>query len=167
MQDQIDVESFDVMEFLVDGFCNYQCKQFVVFVEELLIDRVQLLGLSVFEMIVLVGGLCVLDVNYDQFVYGILIDWFGVLMNDFFVNLLWIDMVWKVQLDVLDLFDGLDCKIGVLCYIVLCVDLVFGLNLQLCVIVEVYVQDDVQVKFVKDFVVVWFKVMNVDCFDVC
>ncbi|MTH64314.1 catalase/peroxidase HPI [Paracoccus shanxieyensis] len=164
-QDQTDVESFDVMEPLADGFRNYQRKQFAVPAEELLIDRAQLLGLSAPEMTVLVGGLRALDANYDQSAHGILTDRPGVLTNDFFVNLLRMDTVWKAQSDASDLFDGSDRKTGAPRYTASRVDLVFGSNSQLRAIAEVYAQDDAQAKFVKDFAAAWSKVMNADRFD--
>lgn len=163
--EQIDVELFDLLQLLVDGFCNYCCIEGGVLMEILLIDKVQQLMLIVLEMIVLVGGLCVLGVNYDGSKYGVFIDCVGVFSNDFFVNLFDMVIVWKVVDDNVELFIGSDCKIGEVKYSVICVDLVFGFNLVLCVLVEVYVCVDGQQKLVYDFVVVWIKVMNFDCFD--
>lgn len=116
------------MEFVVDGFCNFQKVKFNVLVEQLLVDCVQLLMLIVLEMIVLVGGLWMLGVNYGGILYGVFIDKVDVLLNDFFVNLL--DMVYEwVVIEDDSLFEGCDCKIGEVKWIVICVDLVFGLNL--------------------------------------
>lgn len=115
-------------------------------------------------MIVFVGGFCVLNVNYDGLFYGVFISCFGIFINDFFVNLFDMSIVWKlVGFD--DVFEGIDCKIGVKKWIVICVDLVFGLQVEFCVLVEVYVSVDGVEKFVNDFVVVWIKVMNFDWFD--
>lgn len=121
--------------------------------------------LIVLEMIVLVGGMCVLGVNFDGSKNGVFIDCVGVLSNDFFVNLLDMCYEWKVIDESKELFEGCDCEIGEVKFMVSCVDLVFGFNFVLCVVVEVYVSSDVYEKFVKDFVVVWVKVMNFDCFD--
>lgn len=159
----IDVDSFVFLELIYDGFCNWVKVDYVVSDEELLLDWVQLMGLSVLEMMVLFGGLWVFGINYGGIEYGVFIDCEGVLMIDFFVNLIDMDNSWNYISD--NQYDICDCRIGIIKWMVLCVDLVFGFNFMLCVIVEVYVQDDVVEKFVGDFVVVWVKVMNVDCYD--
>lgn len=123
-QEQIDVELFVVFELYVDGFCNYFKGCYSVLVEVLLIDKVQLFILMVLELIVLVGGLCVLGVNMDGNMQGVLIDCFGMLSNDFFINLLDMCMQWKVN------DNGYESS-GVVCWIGSCVDLVFGFNLVL------------------------------------
>lgn len=164
-QDQIDIEMFLLFELIVDGFCNYCVCLDVLMIELLLIDKVQQLMLIVLEMMVLVGGMCVLGINFDGSQNGVFIDRLGVFSIDFFVNLLDMCYEWKLIDEFNELFEGWDCLIGEVKYMVICVDLVFGFNFVLCVLVEVYVCSDVYEKFVKDFVVVWVKVMNLDCFD--
>lgn len=155
----IDVELFVYFELVVDVFCNYYVleKNYLFFVE-VLVECVDLLNLLVLEMIVLLGGLCLLDVNYKGVKYGVFIDKLGILSNDFFINLLDMGIVWS-KIDKEGVYEGCDCSIGKVKWIVIFVDLIFGLNIELCVIVEVYVVGDVNEKFVKDFVVVWIKVM--------
>ncbi|MDT1061982.1 catalase/peroxidase HPI [Paracoccus sp. CPCC 101403] len=165
-QEQTDVESFDWMEPLADGFRNYQRKQFSVAAEELLIDRAQLLKLTAPEMTVLLGGLRALNANYGGTAHGVLTSRPGQLTNDFFVNLLGMDTVWKAQSDAQDVFDGTDRKTGAQKWTASRVDLVFGSNSQLRAIAEVYAQDDAKAKFVADFGRAWSKVMNADRFDV-
>lgn len=104
--------------------------------------------LIVFEMMVLVGGLCVIGVNYDGFKYGMFIDCLGVLMNDFFVNLLDLCIIWSVIFEVDEIFEGCDCVIGIVKWIGIWVDLIFGLNIELRVIVEVYGFGDGELCFV-------------------
>lgn len=116
---------------------------------------------------VFIGGLCVLGVNVGGLLYGVFMVWLGVLMQDFFVNLLDMCMKWCCLVVLFYVIEGCDCKIGEVKWMGMVVDLVFGFNLQLCVIVEVLGLSDVYVVFVCDFVVVWVKVMNVDCFDLC
>ncbi|MDQ1901348.1 catalase/peroxidase HPI [Paracoccus sp. WLY502] len=164
-QDQTDVESFDWMEPLADGFRNYQRQKFNVPAEELLIDRAQLLTLTAPEMTVLVGGLRALDANWDHTDHGVLTDRPGQLTNDFFVNLLSMDTVWKAQNDDQMVFDGTDRRTGAHRWTATRVDLIFGSNSQLRAIAEVYAQDDCQQKFVRDFGKAWSKVMNADRFD--
>ncbi|MTE00729.1 catalase/peroxidase HPI [Paracoccus sp. YIM 132242] len=164
-QDQTDVESFDWMEPLADGFRNYQRQQFNVPAEELLVDRAQLLTLTAPEMTVLVGGLRALDANWDHTDHGVLTTRPGQLTNDFFVNLLSMDTVWKARDDTQMVFDGTDRRTGAPRWTATRVDLIFGSNSQLRAIAEVYAQDDCQGKFVRDFGKAWSKVMNADRFD--
>ncbi|WP_374299002.1 catalase/peroxidase HPI [Paracoccus sp. (in: a-proteobacteria)] len=164
-QDQTDVESFDWMEPMADGFRNYQRQKFNVPAEELLIDRAQLLTLTAPEMTVLVGGLRALDANWDHTDHGVLTNRPGQLTNDFFVNLLSMDTVWKAQDDDQMVFDGTDRKTGAHRWTATRVDLIFGSNSQLRAIAEVYAQDDCKAKFVRDFGKAWSKVMNADRFD--
>lgn len=164
-QEQTDVESFDWMEPKADGFRNYQRQQFNVPAEELLIDRAQLLTLTAPEMTVLVGGLRALDANWGHTAHGVLTDRPGVLTNDFFVNLLSMDTVWKAQSDDQIVFDGTDRTSGAPKWTATRVDLVFGSNSQLRAIAEVYAQNDASEKFVRDFAAAWSKVMNADRFD--
>lgn len=165
MQEQIDVVFFDLLEFVVDGFCNYMKMQYFVFVEEMLVDKVQLFVFIMLEMMVFVGGMCVLDINYDQFQCGVFMDCLGMFFNDFFVNVLDLSIKWKVVLEDEIVFEGCDCKINEVKWIGMCVDFIFGFNMEFCVIVEVYGCQDGEECFVYDFIVVWNKVMNVDCFE--
>nr|WP_246184852.1 catalase/peroxidase HPI [Paracoccus aestuariivivens] len=164
-QEQTDVESFDWMEPMADGFRNYQRQQFSVPAEELLIDRAQLLQLTAPEMTVLVGGLRALNANHAGTAHGVLTNRPGELTNDFFVNLLSMDTVWKAQSDAQDVFDGTDRKSGAPKWTATRVDLVFGSNSKLRAIAEVYAQDDAKAKFVADFGRAWSKMMNADRFD--
>lgn len=164
-QEQTDVESFSWMEPLADGFRNYQRRQFNVPAEDLLIDRAQLLTLTAPEMTVLIGGLRALDANWDHTRHGVLTERPGVLTNDFFVNLLSMETVWKAQSDDQMVFDGTDRATGAPKWTATRVDLVFGSNSQLRAIAEVYAQDDASDKFVRDFAAAWSKVMNADRFD--
>jgi catalase-peroxidase len=164
-QAMTDVESFEVMEPLADGFRNYQKQAFTASAEELLIDRAQLLTLSAPEMTVLVGGLRALNANYGGTAHGVFTSRPGVLTNDFFVNLLDMHTVWKPTSEREDLFAGTDRASGAPKWTATRVDLVFGSNSQLRAIAEVYAQNDAREKFVKDFVAAWTKVMNADRFD--
>ena len=164
-QDQTDVESFDVMEPQSDGFRNYQKKAFTVSAEEMLIDKAHLLTLSAPEMTVLVGGLRVLDTNVGQSKHGVFTNQVGKLTNDFFVNLLDMNTMWKPTSDAGDTFEGTDRKTGKQKWTGTRVDLIFGSNSQLRALAEVYAQDDSKEKFVHDFVAAWNKVMNLDRFD--
>ncbi len=164
-QDQTEVESFDIMEPMVDGFRNYQRKAFTVSAEEMLVDKAQLLSLSAPEMTVLVGGLRMLGANYDQSKHGVFTKEVGKLTNDFFVNLLDMETMWKPVSETGDTFEGLDRKSGKLKWTGTRVDLVFGSNSQLRALAEVYAQEDSKEKFVRDFIAAWNKVMNLDRFD--
>lgn len=164
-QEQTDVESFDWMEPKADGFRNYQSQRFNVPAEDLLIDRAQLLNLTAPEMTVLIGGLRALDANWGHTAHGVLTDRPGVLTNDFFVNLLSMETVWKAQSDDQIVFDGTDRATGAPKWTATRVDLVFGSNSQLRAIAEVYAQDDASAKFTRDFAAAWSKVMNADRFD--
>ncbi|EKO3932801.1 catalase/peroxidase HPI [Vibrio fluvialis] len=161
--DMTDVESFDVLEPLADGFRNWQKKDYVVNPEEMLLDRAQLLGLTAPEMTVLVGGLRVLGTNYGGSAHGIFTDRVGALTNDFFVNLTDMAYTWKPTGR--NKYDIVDRKSGATKWTATRSDLVFGSNSILRSYAEVYAQDDNQEKFVKDFVAAWTKVMNADRFD--
>ncbi len=165
VQDQTDVESFAVLEPMVDGFRNYQIKSFSSSTEELLIDRAQLLTLTAPEMTVMVGGLRVLGANAAQSQHGVFTKKLGSLTTDFFTNLLDMATEWKATSDAKDIFEGRDRKSGKVKWTATRADLIFGSNSQLRAIAEVYAQDDSQKKFVKDFVAAWTKVMNADRFD--
>lgn len=164
-EEQTDAESFDVLEPLADGFRNYTKKAYTVSSEEMLIDRAQLLGLSAPEMTVLVGGLRVLDANYDGAQLGVLTDKPGTLSNDFFVNLVDMETQWQPTSDDAQTFEGRDRGTGAVKWTASRVDLVFGSNSQLRALAEVYASDDGKEKFVQDFVAAWTKVMNADRFD--
>ncbi len=164
-QEQTDVESFQVLHPLADGFRNYVMPQLPVEAEKLLLDKAQLLTLTAPEMTVLVGGLRVLGANFDGSQTGVLTKRKGELTNDFFVNLLDMDTTWKPLSDAQDLFEGRDRRTGDLKWIGSRVDLIFGSNSELRAIAEVYGCADGEAKFVKDFVAAWVKVMNLDRFD--
>jgi catalase-peroxidase len=164
-QAQTDVESFSVMEPGADGFRNYAKARYTVSAEELLIDKAQLLTLTAPEMTALVGGLRVLNANYDNSAHGVFTKRPGVLSNDFFVNLLDFGTTWKATSATKDVFEGHDRKTGELKWTGTRVDLIFGSNSELRAIAEVYGCADGQEKFVKDFVAAWTKVMNLDRFD--
>ncbi|MEK5442685.1 catalase/peroxidase HPI [Fredinandcohnia sp. FSL W7-1320] len=161
--EETDVESFDVLEPVADGFRNYQKKQYSVSPEELLIDKAQLLGLTAPEMTVLIGGLRVLGTNYGGTQHGVFTERVGQLTNDFFVNLLDMGVAWNPAGE--NVYEGRNRKTGEVVRTATRVDLVFGSNSVLRAIAEVYAQDDNKEKFVKDFVAAWVKVMNADRFD--
>jgi catalase-peroxidase len=162
-QAQTDVESFEVLEPLADGFRNWQKKHYVVKPEELLLDRAQLMGLTAAEMTVLVGGMRVLGTNHGGTEHGVFTDRPGTLSNDFFVNLTDMSYSWKPTGR--NSYDIVDRSSGATKFTATRVDLVFGSNSILRAYAEVYAQDDNREKFVKDFVAAWVKVMNADRFD--
>ena len=164
-QAQTDVESFSVMEPLVDGFRNYQKRAFTVSAEEMLVDRAQLLTLTAPEMTVLVGGLRVLGANAAGSPHGVFTKRAGTLTNDFFLNIVDIDTSWKPVSEANDAFEGRDRSTGEVKWTATRADLVFGSNSQLRALAEVYAQDDMQDRFVSDFVAAWNKVMNADRFE--
>ena len=139
--------------------------KYVTSAEEMLVDKAQLLTLTVPEMTVLVGGLRVLNTNFDHSKNGVFTDRPEVLTNDFFLNLLDFGTTWKAVSDSQDVFDGLDRKTGALKWTGSRVDLIFGSNSELRAIAEVYGCEDSQEKFVTDFVKAWDKVMSLDRFD--
>lgn len=164
-QEDTDIEAFEVLEPMADGFRNYQKRQYSVSAEALLVDRAQLLTLSAPEMTVLIGGMRVLDANYGQTKHGVFTDRPGTLSNDFFVNLLDMNTVWKAESDAEDVFQGTDRATGEAKWTGTRIDLIFGSNSQLRALAEVYASADAQEKFVRDFVAAWSKVMNLDRFD--
>jgi catalase-peroxidase len=164
-QAQTDVEAFEVLEPIADGFRNYQKARYTISTEELLIDKAQLLTLTAPEMTVLVGGLRVLDANAGRAQHGVFTDRPGALTNDFFVNLLDMDTVWTPTAADADVFEGRDRATGQAKWTGTRVDLVFGSHSQLRAVAEVYACADSQTKFVRDFVAAWTKVMNLDRFD--
>jgi catalase-peroxidase len=164
-QAETDVESFSALEPMADGFRNYLKANASLAAEALLIDKAQLLTLTAPEMAVLLGGLRVLDTNFDGSKHGVLTAKTEVLSNDFFVNLLDMETAWKATDHSQQAFEGRDRKTGELKWTATRADLVFGSNSELRVIAEVYASSDAKDKFVKDFVAVWNKVMNLDRFD--
>ncbi|ENM5787182.1 catalase/peroxidase HPI [Vibrio metoecus] len=161
--EQTDVESFEVLEPLADGFRNWQKKHYVVTPEEMLLDKAQLLRLTAPEMTVLIGGLRVLGTNYGGCQHGVFTDRVGALTNDFFVNLTDMSYTWKPTGR--NSYEIVERKSGKVKWTATRVDLVFGSNSILRAYAEVYAQDDNKEKFVKDFVAAWTKVMNADRFD--
>ena len=164
-QEQTDVESFAVLEPSADGFRNYQKTQYAISPEELLIDKAQLLTLSAPEMTVLLGGMRALNANVGMAQHGVFTKRPETLTNDFFVNLLDMGTVWKAVTDAQDVFEGREQATGEVKWTGTRVDLVFGSNSQLRALAEVYASDDAKEAFVRDFVAVWNKVMNLDRFD--
>ena len=165
-QNQTDIHSFNLLEPLSDGFRNYtNGKASNVSEEEKLIDKAQLMGLTAPEMTVLIGGLRVLNTNYDNSKFGVFTDKEGELTNDFFVNLLDMNVTWKEVDKSEQTFVGRDRKTKKIKWKATRVDLIFGSNSQLRALAEVYACDDSKEKFIKDFVNAWVKVMNADRFD--
>ena len=162
-QAQTDIESFEVLEPLADGFRNWLKKDYVVSAEELLLDRAQLMGLTACEMTVLVGGMRVLGTNHGGSQHGVFTDHAGMLSNDFFVNLT--DMAYSWKPTGRNSYAIVERKTGTTKWTATRVDLVFGSNSVLRAYAEVYAQDDNKAKFVQDFVAAWAKVMNADRFD--
>lgn len=164
-QEQTDVESFAVLEPLADGFRNYLKSQAYATAEELLIDKAQLLTLTAPEMTVLLGGLRVLDTNYDGTKHGVFTQNPQTLTNDFFVNLLDFGTTWKATNNTQQYFEGRDRETNQLKWTGSRVDLIFGSNSELRAIAEVYACEDGKEQFVHDFIAAWNKVMNLDRFD--
>ena len=163
--EQTDVNAFSVLEPAADGFRNYLKRKYSVSEEELLVDKAQLLTLTAPEMTVLIGGMRVLNTNFDKAQHGVFTSRPETLTNDFFVNLLDMSTEWKPTSDDPDVFEGRDRATGERKWTGTRVDLVFGSNSQLRALAEVYACEDSQDKFVNDFVAAWNKVMNLDRFD--
>lgn len=164
-QEQTDVESFEVLEPFADGFRNYMKKKHTASAEEMLVDKAQLLTLTAPEMTVLIGGMRVLNTNFDQSKHGVFTKRPETLTNDFFVNLLDLGKTWKATSEYKDLFECRDRVTGELKWTGTRVDLIFGSNSELRALAEVYGCTDSQEKFLQDFVAAWTKVMNLDRFD--
>lgn len=164
-QNQTDVESFAILEPEADGFRNYMKTQYTISAEEMLIDKAQLLTLTAPELTVLVGGLRVLNANFDQSKQGVFTTRPETLTNDFFVNLLDFGTTWNASSGSSEVFEGRDRKTGAIKWTGTRVDLIFGSNSELRALAEVYGCQDSQDQFVKDFVAAWTKVMNLDRFD--
>jgi catalase-peroxidase len=165
-QEQTDISSMAVLEPMADGFRNYKKMDYVFTTEELLVDKAQLLSLTVPEMTVLLGGMRVLDTNYDGSDLGVFTSNAGALTNDFFVNLLDMSTEWEATSEDAEAFDGKDRMTDKLKWTATRADLIFGSNSELRAIAEVYASSTAKEKFVKDFVGAWTKVMNLDRFDV-
>jgi catalase-peroxidase len=164
-QEQTDVESMGYLEPIADGFRNYRKGAYTVSTESLLIDRAQLLTLSVPELTVLIGGMRVLQANFDGSQLGVMTDRPGQLTNDFFVNLLDMGTAWKAISPDREVFEGSDRKTGIKKWEAGRADLVFGSNAELRAVAEIYGSADANEKFVQDFVKAWNKVMELDRFD--
>ncbi len=166
-QEHTDVESFAVLEPIADGFRNYKKKQnrYKASAEEMLVDKAQLMNLTAPEMTVLVGGMRVLNTNFDGSSHGVFTNNPGVLTNDFFVNLLDFGTTWSSHEGSDEVFEGRDRKSGALRWTGTRADLIFGSNSELRALAEVYACEDSTSKFYQDFVAAWNKVMNLDRFD--
>jgi catalase-peroxidase len=163
-QEQTDVESFGYLEPIADGFRNYRRSKNPVSTEELLIDKAQLLTLTAPELTVLLGGMRVLNTNFDGSKHGVFTSRPGVLTNDFFINLLDMGIAWKAVSSDKELYEGSDRATGEVKWTGTRADLVLGSNAELRAVAEVYGSADTQDKFVKDFIKAWNKVMNLDRF---
>ncbi|RZM19489.1 MAG: catalase/peroxidase HPI, partial [Pedobacter sp.] len=164
-QEQTDIVSMGFLEPLADGFRNYRKSKLSVSTEALLVDRAQLLTLTSPELTVLIGGLRVLNVNFDGSAHGVFTSSPGLLTNDFFVNLLDMRTSWKALSPDRELYQGTDRATGEIKWTGSRADLVFGSNSELRAVAEVYASADAQEKFVTDFVAAWTKVMNLGRFD--
>ena len=165
LQEETDIESFAVLEPSADGFRNYVEKKHPASAEEMLIDKAQLLTLTAPEMTALIGGMRVLNTNFDQSHHGVFTTRPETLSNDFFVHLIDFGTKWNGTTDAQDIFEGRDRKTGAIKWTGTRVDLIFGSNSELRALAEVYACEDAQDKFIKDFVAAWTKVMNLDRFD--
>ena len=165
LKEQTDVQSVSMLEPKFDGFRNYRSGSMDAKEEFQLIDKAQLLALTIPEMVVLIGGMRALDANYGHSQDGVFTDRPGVLTNDFFVNLLDMGTTWKAIDDSHSHFKGEDAKTGKMKWTASRVDLIFGSHSELRAVAEVYGSDDGKEKFARDFVAAWTKVMNLDRFD--
>ena len=164
-EEQTDVESFEWLKPEADGFRNYYNTTRKASVEEMLVDKAQLMSLTPAELTVLLGGMRVLDTNYDGSSHGVFTEQPETLNNDFFVNLLDMGTTWKAKSDDKEVFEGRDRNTGEVQWTGTRADLIFGSNSELRALAEVYAADDAEEKFVKDFVDAWTKVMQLDRFD--
>ncbi|MBH12983.1 MAG: catalase/peroxidase HPI [Leeuwenhoekiella sp.] len=165
LEEKTDASAFDALEPVADGFRNYMKDRFAIKAEEFLVDRAQLLTLTPPEMTVLVGGLRVLNTNFDGSDYGVFTDKPQTLTNDFFVNLLDMNTTWKAVSEEDELFEGSDRNTGEKKWTGTRVDLIFGSNSELRALAEAYALEDSGERFVKHFVKTWVKVMNLDRYD--
>lgn len=164
-QEQTDIESFEVLEPVADAFRNYRKAMYPVSTEEMLVDKAQLLTLTAPEMTALMGGMRVLNTNYDNSRHGMFTAKSETLSNDFFVNLLDVQTKWTAVSDAKEIFEGRDRKTNQVNWTATRADLIFGSNTELRALVEVYACADGKEKFVRDFIQAWNKVMNLDRFD--
>jgi catalase-peroxidase len=164
-QEQTDIEQFNYLKPVGDGFRNYQNANLDIAAEDLLVDKANLLTLSIPEMTVLIGGMRVLGTNYDGSNYGVFTDNVGTLTNDFFKNLLDMRYTWRATSEDDKIFEGKDRKTGEVKFKGTRADLIFGSNTELRAVCEVYGANDAEEKFVKDFVAAWAKVMDLDRYD--
>jgi catalase-peroxidase len=164
-QEQTDVESFNLLEPMADGFRNYLKTKYTLSTEQLLVDKAQLLTLSAPEMTVLIGGMRALNANYDLSNKGVFSDKKDQLTHDYFVNLLSMDTEWKAKDADQELFIGKDRATGKDKWTATRADLIFGSNSELRALAEVYASNDAKEKFINDFIAAWTKVMNLDRFD--
>jgi catalase-peroxidase len=164
-QDQTDTNSMAVLEPIADGFRNFLKEKYIFSTEELLVDKAQLLTLTAPEMTVLIGGMRVLETNYDKSKHGVFTNRPGTLTNEYFVNLLDMNTTWKATSDLKEEFEGRDRITGELKWTATRSDLIFGSNSELRALAEVYASNDSEKKFVDDFVSAWSKVMNLDRFE--
>jgi catalase-peroxidase len=163
-QEQTDVSSFTVLEPTADGFRNYFGQGNRLSPAEMLVERANLLTLTVPEMTVLVGGMRALNANVGQSAHGVFTSRPGTLSNDYFVNLLDMSTKWQKSAQAEGVYEGLDRATGKLKWTATPVDLVFGSNSELRAVAEAYAANDAREKFVKDFVAAWSKVMDLDRF---
>jgi catalase-peroxidase len=164
-QEMTDIESFQLLEPMADGFRNYLKTKYTYSTEQLLVDKAQLLTLTAPEMTVLVGGMRALRANFDGSNHGIFSDKKDLLHNEFFVQLLSMDTEWKAKDKSNEIFVGMDRKTGKEKWTATRADLIFGSNSELRAISEVYASNDAKEKFVKDFIAAWIKVMELDRFE--
>lgn len=164
-QEQTDVTSVAFLEPIGDGFRNYQKTNYTLSTEEILVDKAQLLTLTAPELTVLVGGMRMLEANYDGSKHGVFTDKKETLSNDFFVNLLDMSTVWTAADETKEVFEGRDRTTGKVKYTATRADLIFGSNSELRALAEVYASGDAKEKFVKDFISAWVKIMDADRFD--
>jgi catalase-peroxidase len=164
-KDQTDAASMAVLEPMADGFRNYMKKSYTLPTEALLVDKAQMLTLTAPEMTVLVGGMRALDANYNGSKHGVLTQRPGTLSNDFFVNLLDMNIEWKAKDATQEIFEGRNRKTEQVVWTATRADLIFGSNSELRALAEVYAANDAKEKFVKDFIQAWTKVMNLDRYD--
>ena len=164
-QDMTDIEQFNYLKPVGDGFRNYQNANADVKAEDLLVDKANLLTLTIPEMTVLVGGMRVLGTNFDNSEYGLFTDNVGTLTNDFFKNILDMTYTWSETSEDETHFEGRDRRTGEVKFKGTRADLIFGSNTELRAVCEVYGASDAESKFLNDFVAAWTKVMNLDRFD--
>ncbi|WP_457609750.1 catalase/peroxidase HPI [Lutibacter sp.] len=163
--EQTDIESFEVLEPKADGFRNYKNSTCTLRTEDMLIDKAQLLTLTIPEMTVLVGGMRMLNTNFDNSQYGVFTKNPETLTNDFFLNLLDLSTAWKAIDETEEIFEGVDRTTGNRKWLATRADIIFGSNSELRAVAEVYGYKDSQDKFLQDFVKTWIKIMNLDRFD--